>query len=186
MSSPGSAWGRAGHGQVEDAFLVEVMVTTWGWSTFSVSSSVAVGAWCRRGVPAVTSAVLLTSPASMSAWVMVYGGGALDGLAGSEGREAAAVSVHGRVGDGDVAEGDVAGVGDVEAVVDRRRRRRPGVAGHVSVEVAVLVEVDSDDWGMVDVFGVVGRVGRLGRGVRRVTSAVLLTSPASMSAWVMV
>ena len=43
-----------------------VMVTTWGMSMVSVSSSLA--SWPWGPVPS-TSAVLTTSPVSMSAWV---------------------------------------------------------------------------------------------------------------------
>ena len=190
MVSPASAWLSGSATSVSRMpSLRGSMVTTWGMSTVSVSS--VVGRLAPWGPSAVTSAVLLTSPASMSAWVDGVGGGALGrsrrGRGPVEGGRA--VLGHGRVGDGDVGEGDVAGVGDVEGVVDGVAGVGPAVGlGHVSVEAPSLSRVDGDDLGDVDVFGVAvgGGLGLSARGPSAVTSAVLLTSPASMSAWVRV
>ena len=63
--------------------------------------------------------------------------------------KSAAVFGHGQVGEGDVVEGDVAGVGDVEGVVDVVADVGPAVGfGHVRSRAPSLSSSMVTTWGM--------------------------------------
>ena len=133
--------------RVEGAVLVEVMVTTWGMSTFRCR--------CRGVAPSCAwgpSAVDVGGVVDFAGVDVGLGdgvcGGALDGLAGGEGPvEEAAVSATDRSVRGR-REGDVAGVVDVEGVVDCRRRRPGRRLDHVMSRTPSLSRSMVTTWGM--------------------------------------
>ena len=122
---------------------------------------------------------MVTEPASRSAWVAVYVARAGDrGAGGQAGRDRAALVGRLVVADRErPVDGDVAGVGDEVAVGQ-------GVADRVVVTVVELLSIDSDGvWMPVAVALSVGSMRVPPAGVP-VAVAVLVTEPASRSAWV--